>query len=267
MPDNLITSRTEGNVRIVTINRPEKRNALTPQMMEDLAAAVRAVDDEPQVRAVVITAEGPIFSAGIDVMSLAESQGSVGEKNPARWLRRFAEQLQHALDVIEATEVPVIGALQGQVVGMGLELVLSFDLRIAAEDCKFSIPESRMGLVADVGGTTRLSRVVGPSRAKDMLFTARSIDATEALQWGLVNRVVPASELTSAAMKLAEQIAQNAPLAVGMAKLIVDQGDGLDKRTQMAIERWAQSQLITSADVQEAVMAFLSKRPPKFQGR
>ncbi len=267
MSNQWITSRTAGNVRIVTINRPEKRNALTPQMMDDLAAAVRAVDDEPQIRAVVVTAEGPIFSAGIDVMSLAESQGNVGEQNPARWLRRFAERLQHDLDVIEATEVPVIGALQGQVVGMGLELVLSFDLRVASEECKFSIPESRMGLVADVGGTTRLSRVVGPSRAKDMLLTARSIDAQEALQWGLVNRVVPTAQLTDAAVKLAEQIAQNAPLAVGLAKLIVDQGDGLDKRTQMAFERWAQSQLITSADVQEAVMAFLSKRPAKFEGR
>jgi len=124
-----------------------------------------------------------------------------------------------------------------------------------------------MGLVADVGGTTRLSRIVGPSRAKDMLLTARSIDATEALQWGLVNRVVPAAELAGAAVKLAEQIAQNAPLAVGLAKLIVDQGDGLDKRTQMALERWAQSQLISTGDVQEAVMAFLGKRPAKFQGR
>ena len=116
--------------------------------------------------AVVVTAEGPIFSAGIDVMSLAESQGSAGALNPARWLRRFAERLQHALDVIEATEVPVIGALQGQVIGMGLELVLSFDLRVASDDCRFAIPESRMGLVADVGGTTRLSRTVVLARTR-----------------------------------------------------------------------------------------------------
>jgi enoyl-CoA hydratase/carnithine racemase len=267
MSDTLITTRTEGAIRFVTINRPEKRNAITPQMLVDLAEAVRRVDEEPQVRAVIVAGEGPMFSAGIDVMSLAESQGAVGELNPARWLRRFAENLQHALDVIEATEVPVIGALHGQVLGMGMELALSFDLRVAADDCKFSIPESRMGLVADVGGTTRLSRVVGPSRAKDMLLTARSLDAAEALQWGLVNRVVPAADLAGATIKLAEQIAANAPLAVGLAKLVVDQGDGLDKRTQMAIERWAQSQLISTTDVQEAVMAFLGKRPAKFQGK
>ncbi len=267
MDEPLIKSRTEGVIRYVTINRPAKRNALTPQMMVDLAEAVRSVDQEPAVRAVIIEAEGPIFSAGIDVMSLAESQGAAEGLNPARWLRRFAEGLQHALDVIEATEVPVIGALHGQVVGMGLELVLAFDLRVSTDDCKFSIPESRMGLVADVGGTTRLSRLIGPGRAKDMLLTARSVGAAEALSWGLVNRVVPAGELQQAAVALAEQIAANAPLAVGMAKLIVDQGDGLDRRSQMALERWAQSQLISTADVQEAVMAFLSKRPAKFEGR
>ncbi len=267
MASALVTTRTAGALRFVTINRPEKRNALTPQMLEDLAEAIRDVDREPAIRAVIVTGEGPIFSAGIDVMSLAESQGAAGELNPARWLRGFAERLQHALDVIEATEVPVIGALQGQVLGMGLELALSFDLRVAADTCLFSMPEARMGLVADVGGTTRLSRVVGPSRAKDMLFTARSLDAAEALQWGLVNRVVPAADLVAAATALAEQIAGNAPLAVGMAKLIVDQGDGLDKRTQMALERWAQSQLISTADVQEAVVAFLEKRTAKFQGR
>ncbi len=267
MADNLITTRTDGPVLFVTINRPEKRNALTPAMMQSLAAAVRTADEQPEVRAVIVAGEGPIFSSGIDVMSLAETQGAAAGGNPARWLRRFAEEMQHALDLIEATEVPVIGALHGQVLGMGLETALSFDLRVASEECKFSLPESRMGLVADVGGTTRLSRVVGPSRAKDMLFTARAIDAAEALQWGLVNRVVPAGELLAAATALALQIAKNAPLAVGLAKLIVDQGDGLDKRSQMAIERWAQSQLITTSDVQEAVMAFVGKRPANFQGK
>ena len=163
--------------------------------------------------------------------------------------------------------MPVIGALHGQVLGLGLELALAFDLRVATDDLQLAIPEARLGLVADVGGTTRLSRAVGPSRAKDLLMTARSLDAAEALQWGLVNRVVPPEELMSRAIELAQQIAANAPLAVGMAKLIVDQGDGLDKRTQMALERWAQSQLLGTADVQEAVLAFMHKRPPKFQGK
>ncbi|MBI2824077.1 MAG: enoyl-CoA hydratase/isomerase family protein [Planctomycetia bacterium] len=267
MSTSLITKRIDGELLFVTINRPEKRNALTPEMLEEVAAAICSVDREPDVRAVIVSGAGPIFSAGIDVMSLAENQGAIGRQNPARWLRRFAGRLQHALDTIEATEVPVIGALHGQVLGMGLELALAFDLRVASDDCRFSIPEARLGLVADVGGTTRLSRLLGPSRAKDMLLTARAVDAAEALQWGLVNRVVPAAELATATAALAHDIARNAPLAVGLAKLIVDQGNGLDKQTQMAIERWAQSQLIATADVQEAVMAFLEKRPAKFEGK
>jgi enoyl-CoA hydratase/carnithine racemase len=267
MSDPLIQSRVEGPLLFVAINRPQKRNALTPQMLEDLAAAVRGADDHPGVRAVIVSGEGPIFSAGIDIGSLAEVQGAGDALDVGRRTRRFAERLQQALFVIEATEVPVIGALQGQVVGMGLELALSFDLRVAAADLTMSIPEARLGLVADVGGTTRLSRTVGPSRAKDLLLTARSIDANEAMQWGLVNRVVPASELLAAATELGKQIARNAPLAVGMAKLIVDQGDGLDKHSQMAIERWAQSQLLSTEDFREAVQAFLQKRPASFKGR
>jgi 3-hydroxypropionyl-coenzyme A dehydratase len=266
MSDSLILSRVDGPLLHVTINRPQKRNAITPQMLEDLANAIRDVDLHPDVRAVIVSAEGPIFSAGIDLGSFQEIQGSSTGLNAARQVRRTAERLQHALNVIESTEVPVIGALQGQVLGMGLELALAFDLRVAAADLKLSIPESRLGLVADVGGTTRLARTVGPSRAKDLLMTARAIDASEALQWGLVNRVVPPAELMTGAVNLAMEIARNAPLAVGLAKLIVDQGDGLDKHSQMAIERWAQSQLLSTEDFREAVQAFLQKRPANFKG-
>jgi enoyl-CoA hydratase/carnithine racemase len=262
-----VKSRIDNSILFVLIDRPQKRNALTTDMLEAIAAAVSEADDHAEVRAVVVHAEGPIFSAGIDIMSLAESMSTPSMHNPARGLRRLAERLQNALHAIERTEVPVIGALQGQVIGLGLELALSFDLRVATEDCQLSIPEARVGLVADVGGTTRLARVVGPARAKDMLLTARSVTADEALSWGLVNRVVPAGNELHAAMALGREIAANAPLAVGLAKLIVDQGDGLPKETQMAIERWAQSQLITTADVAEAMQAFVEKRPPKFSGR
>ncbi len=266
MPNPHVTSRIDDSILFVLLDRPEKRNALTTEMLESIAAAVRQADNHPEVRAIVVHAEGPVFSAGIDIMSLAESMGSPAMQSPARGLRRLADRLQRRSDSIEATEVPVIGALQGQVIGLGLELALSFDLRVATEDCKLSIPEARVGLVADVGGTTRLARTVGPSRAKDMLLTARDVMADEALSWGLVNRVVPAGNELHAAMALAREIAANAPLAVGLAKLIVDQGDGLPKQTQMAIERWAQSQLITTTDVAEAMQAFIEKRPPKFTG-
>ncbi len=266
MSNSLVLRRQEESFLIVTLNRPEKRNALTIEMLEAVSATIRSADENPDIRAVIVEANGPIFSAGIDVMALAGVRAAAGAQHPGRWLRRLAEQLQHALNAIEATETPVIGALHGRVMGLGLELALSFDLRVAADDVELSIPETRLGLVADVGGTTRLSRTIGPSRAKDLLMTARSIGAEEALNWGLVNRVAPAAELHTAALDLARRIAQNAPLAVGMAKLIIDQGGGLDKHTQMALERWAQSQLIATSDVAEAMTAFMEKRPPDFKG-
>ena len=266
MPHPTIKTRVDDSILYMSIDRPEKRNALTPDMIDAISEAVSGADDHPDVRAVVVHAEGPIFSAGVDLAMIGEMAGGAVGKNPARMLRRLAERLQTALNRLEATEVPVIGALHGQVLGLGLELALAFDLRVASEDCLMSIPEARIGLVADVGGTTRLARTVGPSRAKDLLMTARSIGADEALGWGLVNRVVPSVNLLPTAVALAQQIAANAPLAVGLAKLIVDQGDGVPKQTQMAIERWAQSQLIDTADVAEAVQAFMQKRPPKFRG-
>ncbi len=267
MSHEYIKTRVDDRILFVLIDRPQKRNALTPEMLEAISAAVRSADDDAEVRAVIVHGEGPMFSAGIDLMALGEMVGASEGKNPARVLRRFANRLQDALNSLEATELPVIGALHGAVMGLGLELALSFDLRVASDDCQLSIPEARVGLVADVGGTTRLSRTVGPSRTKDMLLTARNVAASEALDWGLVNRVVPASEMLPAAIGLAGEIMRNAPLAVGLAKLIVDQGDGVPKATQMAIERWAQSQLISTEDVREAFAAFVEKRPPNFKGK
>lgn len=267
MSESYIRSCHDGPLLHVSIDRPQKRNALTPRMLDDLAAAVRAADERPEVRAVIISATGPMFSAGVDIMALAALRGEATGQHPGRWLRSLADRLQRALNVIEAVEVPVIGALHGQVMGLGMELMLAFDLIVASEDCRFSIPEARLGLVADVGGTTRLSRTVGPRRAKELLLTAGELDAATAQQWGLVNRVCPVGEHLQAASQLAEQIAQNAPLAVGLAKLIIDQGQGVDRATQMAIERWAQSELIDSADTQEAMLAFMEKRAPKFQGK
>jgi enoyl-CoA hydratase/carnithine racemase len=267
MSEELVLTRRDDALFYLTLNREAKRNALNLEMLEQLEAAMEAVDRQPEVRAVIVEARGPVFSAGLDILALAALRAEAGDQHPARWLRRMAERMQRCLNAIEATEVPVIGALQGRVIGLGLELALSFDLRVGAEDVTLSMPEARLGLVADVGGTTRLCRTVGPARAKDMLMTAREVKAQEALQWGLLNRVAPAGEAVAAARGLALEIAQNAPLAVGMAKRIVDQGDGLDKHTQMALERWAQSQLISSEDVGEAMAAFFDKRPPQFRGR
>ena len=265
MDSSLVLSNVENNICYITLNRARKRNAITMEMMDELGRAFDAVNQQDGVRAVIVRADGPVFSAGIDVMSLGQARAEAGNVNAGRWLRRLAEKLQYVVNRVESTELPVIGALHGHVLGLGHELALAFDLRIAASDCQIGLPETRLGLIADVGGTTRLSKLVGPSRAKDMLMTARSLDAKEALEWGLVNRVVEPENLEQAATALAVDIAQNAPLAVGLAKVVVDQGDGLPKYTQMAIERLAQSQLITTEDFGEAIAAFMEKRSPDFK--
>lgn len=267
MSDEWVLKETKDGVLLVTLNRVDKRNALTFEFLEALSRAVQSADDDPAVRAVVVSANGPVFSAGIDVMSLATGLASAGDTNPGRWLRRFAESLQHALHVIEQTEVPVIGALHGKVLGLGLELALAFDLRVGSADVQLGLPEARLGLVSDVGGTTRLAKLVGPGRAKDMLMTARNLDADEAMSWGLINRVTPEGEVLDGALKLAAEIAANAPLAVGLAKAIVNHGDGVDRFTQMYIERLAQSVLVATEDVGEAMGAFLERRPPAWKGR
>ncbi len=266
MGEDYVIARREENRCHIVLSRAAKRNALTLEMVEAVAAAAVAAEEDPAVRVIIVEAEGPIFSAGIDLMALAGLRAAAGDMNPARWLRRIAERMQRALNQVEAVELPVIGALHGKVIGLGLELALAFDLRVGTEDLLLSIPETRLGLVADVGGTTRLSRVVGPARAKDMLMTAREVDAQEALSWGLLNRVTPSNQLGEAAIALADAVTANAPLAVGLAKRIIDAGDGLDKHTQMLLERWAQSQLFTTEDVSEAMAAFLEKRPPEFRG-
>lgn len=266
-----ISARNETAIRHVVINRPEKRNALTLDMLRAIAARVSEADADPAIRAVVLSAEGPVFSAGIDVMDLMAQRAAIGGLQPGRWLRRMAEEMQHCLHRIEQTEVPVIAALHGKTLGLGLELALACDFRTGAPDLELCLPETRLGLIADVGGTTRLARLVGPSRTKELLMTARSLDAAEAFQWGLLNRLAEdaapaAAQALAAAEALAKEIAQNAPLAVGLAKFVVDQGDGLDRYSQMALERLAQSLLVATEDLGEGIAAFAERRPPDFKG-
>jgi len=267
MSQDWVQTTIEDNVSHVVLNRPEKRNAITIEFLEAISEAVCRADDHPEVRAVIVRGEGLIFSAGIDVMSLAMAKSQSGDLHPSRWLRRFAERLQNALYRLEQTEVPVIGALHGKVLGLGLEMALAFDFRVAAPGCVFALPETRLGLIADVGGTTRLNKLVGPSRTKDMLMTTREVGTEEALGWGLINRVADSDDPVPAALALAGQIAANAPLAVGLAKYVVDHGDGVDRMTQMALERLAQSLLVNTEDLGEAMGAFMEKRAPQFKGK
>ncbi len=190
------------------------------------------------------------------------------QKYGASWLqkaRRITDDFQAVLTCLERLELPTIALLHGHCLGMAFELALACDIRIATEGCKMGLPETRLGLIPDVGGTTRLTRIVGPARAKELIFTGRSFDAAYAAQWGIVNYTVPEAELMPKAEALAAEISEAAPLAVGMAKRVIDGLSDVDRGLQL--EGWAQSHLMGTEDFMEATRSFMERRPPKFQGK
>jgi enoyl-CoA hydratase/carnithine racemase len=268
-PQNVIKVTIDGDIAYIALNRPEKRNAINGAVLDALPMALAEVDRR-EIRAIIIYGEGAAFSAGIDFTSLVADTGaptsSGGGPDLIRF-RRFVHGSQMSLDALERIEKPVIGALHGYVGGLGLELALACDARIAAAGTKLGMPETRVGLVPDVGGTTRLTRTVGYARAKELIMTARLIDATEAERIGLVNRVVAEGGHIAAAEELAREIARNAPLAVGLAKRIIDIGHSTDKSTFMDLEMLAQTSLFQTEDFREGAAALVQRRDPKFKAR
>src|SRR6266571_5314899 len=245
MTSSLVVTRREDAVLYVGLNRPEKRNAIHRDLLLALVDAVATAERDRDVRAVIVYGEGPVFSAGVDFGMLAADVE--GESRAP--FRTHVGEMQAVLSRLEAIEKPVVGALHRYVPGLGLELALACDLRVATTDCELGLPEVRLGLIPDVGGTTRLVRTVGYARAKELLMTGRMIRAEEALALGLVSEVVAPGEHLAAATRLAAVIAANAPLAVGLAKKLVDLGHGLDKHTFQQLELFAQSILLRSEDV------------------
>jgi len=269
MADDVVKVRIEGELAYIALNRPEKRNAVNGAMLRALPDAV-AQADRPEVRAIILYGEGVVFSAVIDFTSLSSESGASAAPGASPDLARFRHfigESQAAVNRLESIEKPVIGALHGYVGGLGLEIALACDARIAAAGTRLGMPEVRIGLVPDVGGTTRLTRTVGYARSKELIMTARMIDADEAERIGLVNRVVAAGTHITAAEELAREMTRNAPLAVGLAKRLIDRGHGLDKMTFMELEALAQSSLLTTEDFREGGRALAERRDPKFKGR
>jgi enoyl-CoA hydratase/carnithine racemase len=263
MSDLVITQKNETIFEIV-LNRPEKRNAINLELYEQLGDAISEAGRTDGIRVVMVRGEGAAFSSGIDLGSFLE----FSQKYGAGWqqrMRSITHDFQEVLTRLERLEVPTIALLHGYCLGLALEIALACDIRIAAEGSMMGLLESRLGLIPDVGGTTRLTRLVGPARAKDLIFTGRQIDATTAASWGIVNYVVAANELQGKADSLAAEIQMAAPLAVGMAKRIIDGMADIDRG--LMLEGWAQSQLFASEDFQEAVQAFMMKRDPQFKGK
>ena len=260
----LVLSEQREGLLWITLNRPEKRNAINFDLWAQLDAAVRQAAVTEGVRAVLLQGAGPSFSSGIDVTNFMLLAQKYGEGWRQR-MRTITADFQAVLNRLERLELPTIALLHGHCLGLALELALACDIRLAAEGTRLGLPETRLGMIPDVGGTTRLTRLVGPARAKELIFTGREIDAAQAAGWGLVNHVVPAGALVERGGALGAEIAAAAPLAVGMAKRVIDGLSDLDRGLQL--EGWAQSQLFQSEDFMEAIRAFMERRAPEFKGR
>jgi enoyl-CoA hydratase/carnithine racemase len=260
----LVHTQQRNQIFEIILNRPDKRNAINMDLFAQFDAAVTQANRTANLRAVIIRGEGKAFSAGIDVSNLL----ILAEKYGPHWqqrMRRITDDFQGVLTRLERLELPTIALLHGFCLGMAMELALACDIRIAAEGTKLGLPESRLGMIPDVGGTTRLVRLVGPARAKELIFTGRQISAAQAEAWGIVNYVVAEDELGDKADALVAEICEAAPLAVGMAKRVIDGLSDIDRGLQL--EGWAQSQLFGTADLMEGAQAFMMKRPPEWQGK
>jgi enoyl-CoA hydratase/carnithine racemase len=262
---DLVLVEQRGETAIVSLNRPEKRNAITLAMLAETGRAVAQAGRQAGVRAVLVRGNGRGFSAGIDLSAFSGADPDFGPDWRGRMLD-LTGQFQAGLNAVAGCPVPTIALLHEFVLGLGLELALACDLRIAAEGTQLGLPETRLGLIPDVGGTTRLTRLVGPARAKQMIFTGGSVAAATAAGWGLVNEVVPLSSLLQRGLDLAAEIGACAPLAVSAAKRVIDQV-GQDVTTGLALEAQAQSELVQTQDFEAAVWAVATKSTPRWRGR
>jgi enoyl-CoA hydratase/carnithine racemase len=260
VPD-LVLTEDRGAVRHIVLNRPEKRNALNAELVLAIGAALRAAADDATVRVVVVRGEGKVFSAGMDVAALAAAASEVSR------LRAFRRECIAAYSLAEEMLKPVIAQIHGVCLGGALELALACDLRVLADDAFVGLPETRLGLVPDLGGSSRLPQVVGLGRAKELIMTGRVIGAQDAERIGLANRVAAADKLDAATQELADELLACAPIAVGLSKRLMDASARPALSTTLELEIAAQELCARTEDVREGVQAAAERRAPNFSGR
>ena len=258
-PDDLVRRKSdEDGVEILTLAHPPV-NALSTGLLESLKGILDSMEGQGTTRAVIITGDGQYFSAGADLKEMA----SIGfDQAPA------AVKAGHAvMNRIEAFPAPVIAAVNGLALGGALELCLACDIRVAGDSAKFGAPEVTYGLMPAYGGTQRLPRLLGPGKARELIFTGAMITATEALRIGLVNKVVPAGQELRAARDFAHTIAQKSPKAVRAAKHAIREGSNVALSEGLGIEaKTFETEVLPSEDLAEGIAAFIDRRPPKFRG-
>lgn len=250
--------RVDERVAFITVSRPEALNALDAELLLELAMAFDLCESDEEVRALVITGAGRAFVAGADLGALAQiADGFAG--------REVALAGQDVMNSLAAMPFPTVAAINGFALGGGLELALACDLRVAAPTAKLGLPEVTRGLIPGYGGTQRLSRLIGLSRAMDLVLTGRMVSAEEALQMGLVHRV--ADDAVAAAIELAHTCIRNAPVALGLAKEAMVRGADVTLPQGLEIEADLFGLAATTDDAKEGIASFLEKRDPEFRGQ
>jgi enoyl-CoA hydratase/carnithine racemase len=257
----LVLTEDRGPVRHVVLNRPEKRNAFDGALVTATGDALRAAADDAAVRCVVVRGAGPMFSSGMDLGSLADLAGA------PEHLRAFRARCLVAWNLAEEMTRPTICQIHGACIGGAMELALACDLRVIADDAVVGMPETRIGLIPDVGGSSRLPAIVGLGRAKELIMTGRLIGAEEAERIGLANRVAPADALEETTGALVDELLSCAPIAVGLAKRVMDASAKPALSTTLELEVAMQERCAATADFAEGAAAFREKRQPEFAGR
>jgi enoyl-CoA hydratase/carnithine racemase len=257
----IVKTEDRGRVRHVVLNRPEKRNAMNDELIAGIGEALQVAAHDPSVACVVLRGEGPMFSAGMDFGALA------GLADEPERLREFRNGVLAAWNLCEEMTKPTIAQIHGGCIGGAMELALACDLRVMAADAIIGLVETRVGLIPDVGGCSRLPAVVGLGRAKEMIMASKLIDGVEAERIGLVNRVATADELDQATQTLVDELLACAPMAVGLAKRVLDGAAKPALAVTLEHEVTVQALCAASEDFAEGARAFAEKRQPEFAGR
>lgn len=270
MESDVLTLERAGHVATLWLDRPEQRNAMGPPFWADLPVAMAELDDDPDVRAVVLAARGRHFTAGLDLAAMGGDIGGEPGLSPAARASRFlatVTRLQRSITSVERCAKPVVAAIHGACIGGGVDLITACDIRLCSADAIFSVRETRLAMVADVGTLQRLPRIVGRGHAAELALTGKDIDAERARQIGLVNDVAPDVEsLHAAAAALAGEIAANSPLAVQGTKHVLRVCE--DRTVDQGLDYVAvwNAAFIVSDDLTEAITAYFEKRPPRYTG-
>jgi len=257
MPYEMILTETRGRVGLITLNRPQALNALNNQLVRELMDALETFDKDDNIGAMVLTGSEKAFAAGADIKEMADK--SVKQIKEGDSISAFSRIL--------AIRKPVIAAVSGYALGGGCEVAMSCDMIVASESAKFGQPEITIGVIPGAGGTQRLTRAVGKALAMEMILNNRTLSAQEAYQFGLVNRVVPVEHYLDEALKLADEIASRAPLAIRAAKKMIDQAYERTLTDAIQAERQEFYNLFATEDQKEGMKAFVEKRKPEWKGK